>query len=106
MDRHNPFEGLDLDDQSLLNEQIDAIAFVELNALEGNGERLLPLNKESLAGQCIREHRFIHGLEQSRAKALMNMEAAIDCDPCKLFKVFHAIFFAPLRLCVNPLLLN
>jgi hypothetical protein len=34
----------------------------------------------------------------------INAVALADFDAFKFFELFHANFFAPLRLCVNPLL--
>jgi len=91
MDRQNPLNRLDLDDESLLDEQVDAIRAVEPVALKHNGQFELPLDLQSRTSKYIAQTLIIRRLEQPTAEALMNVDRRTNDGTRDLVIVMHAV---------------
>ena len=78
MEWRKPLNGLHFDDELLVHEKVNSEAFRKRKAVKDNRQRLLPLDEQATPFQSLCEKRFIDGLENPRAKILMEMKAAVD----------------------------
>jgi hypothetical protein len=74
VDRNQPLDRLDFDDDRVLDEQIDTVAKIQRLAAVGNRQRLLPLQHVASRQQFVGEKRLVRGFQQSRSELLVDAD--------------------------------
>ena len=78
MERRQPLNRFDFDDQPPINEQINTESLRKCNSIEHDRERLLALHHQTTSSQALGEKGFVNGLEDSGTEVFVKVEAAID----------------------------
>ena len=68
------FDGLQVHDHQVGNQQVGAKPFIEAQLFETNGNRNLPLNTKAKSAQFVGKHDFINRFEQTRPKSRVNFK--------------------------------
>ena len=78
MDGEEKLDRLDLDDDPLVDDKVEAIAAVEQYALVFQGKRPLVLERDAAEGELAAQARFVCRLEQPRAQMPVDLDAGAD----------------------------
>jgi hypothetical protein len=78
MDRQKLFYGLQLDDDSLLDEQVDPVAAIEGNRFVLNGKIDLSTKRYASQGELVAHALFVSRLEQPWAEGPMHLDRRSD----------------------------
>src|SRR5271170_6935557 len=86
MKRAEPIDRLYFDDEHLLDEKVDAIVYVELDAFVVDWKRRLAAQAYPSNAEFVGQTMFIGRLQQSGSKRFMNLEPGIDDAPSHGFQ--------------------
>jgi hypothetical protein len=75
VDRENVFDGFQLDDQISLNQEVDAVAAFDTEALVVHGKELLPFERKATQRELVCEALFIGRFEEPGSNDAMNFDA-------------------------------
>ena len=81
VDGSEGINALDLDDHPSFDQEVDAVAAVELDAVVDNRKRDLALNAQAGFGEFVAQTHLIGGFEQARAESAVNSDRAADDLP-------------------------
>ena len=81
-------DGFHLDDHTLLHEQIDAEAVLEVDVVEGEVDPHLTLDAQPTPLESSLQQPLVHSLEQSRPRPLMYPDRLPHDCPCDVVQ-FH-----------------
>jgi hypothetical protein len=78
MHRSKFLDGLDLDDDAILDKEIHTECIREEDAVILEAEDLLPFDFESASSEHAREDSFVNRLQESRSEGSMHLNRRID----------------------------
>ena len=78
MNRSETFDGFQLDDNSVLNQQINSISTLEFHILVDDRDRFLAFHGQLAQCQFFREAFFVGGLQQAGPKKTVNLNCCPD----------------------------
>jgi hypothetical protein len=81
MDARQRIDGLDFDDYEILDDQVDAISRVELDAVIDDGQRHLPSARQATRMKLMGQTMFIGRFQQPRTKRPMNLQPGVNNGP-------------------------
>jgi hypothetical protein len=79
--RKQAFDGLELDHDATLDEDVDAVAAVDEEAFVGDTDGPLPLEAQAEEVQLAANARFVRRLEEARTKLSVNLDEGPDDPP-------------------------
>jgi hypothetical protein len=80
VDRRAPLNGLELDENAALHNEVGAKPRLDAQVLVHHVDRDLPRNAEAPAPELECEHDFVDRLEQPRTERLVNTHRRVDHD--------------------------
>jgi hypothetical protein len=101
MDHSQFLYGLQLDDHSVFDQQVNPVTAIESHPLVNHWQFLLLFHLEPLLPQFVGEARVIGRFEQPRSKRPMNLDRSPDdslCDPVDLIPFDDIPCFGCLRV--------
>lgn len=78
MDFVEYFDGFDLDDDEIIDEQIESTRGVESNIFVANRNFILTPNIQALLNQLVREACFVNRFQQPRPQLCMHLHHSTD----------------------------
>jgi len=93
VDWQQPFDGLNLDDQPAVDQQVHLECPLDTDALEIDIDRLLTRNRISQLRQPRREHGLVHAFKQARPQIAMQSQGDVQNVTADGIDVTQALFF-------------
>ena len=78
MHRDDHLDSLDLDNNEVLNEQVNAVTPWKGEVLVSNGYLKLPLETEATLAKLVGQTLFIDGLQQTWSKSTVNLDCCAN----------------------------
>ncbi len=102
MDRQHLLDGFQLEDQLILDDDVDPVPALELDAFVRDGHDELAVMRNPAERQLVRERDLVHRLEKPRSQMTMDLDACPDdrlgqirVPPCLRASVFNHLAHRP-----------
>ena len=92
MDWQQLFEGLDLDDDRVLHQQVDSVSMFQPDRPIKEWKRPLSIHLQPLLRQLEGQASFVRGFQQPRSEPSMNLDGAANdlaCNPVDCARELH-----------------
>ena len=72
------FDAFEFDDQSILDQNVNSIAAIELNVFVLHRSWILNLERDSISTEFVRQTLLVCGFQQSRSQESVNLDRTTD----------------------------